>query len=189
MNMSVAAPSDAHAGSRPGKRGGARWYAVQCRPHREVGAAVHLANQDFEVFLPLREKTRRHARKIDNVRVPFFPGYLFVKLDVSRERWRSVNGTFGVVRLVMLGDRPAPAPRGVVEALIEACGPDGLLQRQEELAPGQRIRIVVGPFADFIGELERLTDANRVRVLLDIMGGQIAVTLSRMSVMPAADSD
>ena len=50
---------------------------------------------------------------------PIFPRYLFVVLDLDRDRWRSVNGTFGVARLVMMaGDRPQPAPHGVVEALV-----------------------------------------------------------------------
>src|SRR5256885_14696986 len=91
-----------------------RWYAVQCQPRRERTAAAHLLNQEFPVFLPLREKTRRHARKLESVRVPFFPGYLFVRLDLSRDRWRSVNGTLGVVHLVMQGQHPVPAPPGII---------------------------------------------------------------------------
>ena len=163
----------------------ARWYAVQCQPHRERGAAVHLANQNFEAFLPYREKTRRHARKIETVRVPFFPGYLFVRLDLTRDRWRSVNGTFGVVRIVMQGERPAPAPRGVVEGLKDACGEDDMLCWQAALTLGQSVRVLTGPFTDFIGELDQLTDTGRVRVLLNIMGGGVPVFLPRAYVASA----
>jgi len=172
----------------PSAAGEARWYAVQSQPHRERGAAAHLANQDFEVFLPCREKSRRHARRIDTVRVPFFPGYLFTRLDLARQQWRSINGTFGVVRVVMQGDRPAPAPRGIVEALIEASGEDGLLRWQPDLKLGQSVRVVVGPFSDFIGELDRMSDAGRVRVLLDIMGGRIPVELARTDIVPDGSS-
>ena len=135
--------------------------------------------------MPRREKTRRHARKIETVRAPFFPGYLFVHLDLTCQRWRSVNGTFGVSRLVMQGDRPAPAPHGVVEALIDACGEDGVLRWQADLAVGKPVRVVVGPFSDLIGELEQLTDAGRVRVLLNIMGAGTPVCLPRTYVVPA----
>jgi transcriptional antiterminator RfaH len=162
-----------------------RWYAVQCQPHRERGAAAHLANQDYHVFLPYREKNRRHARKIETVRVPYFPGYLFVRLDLTRDRWRSVNGTFGVVRLAMQGERPAPAPRGVVEALMEACGEDNLMSLQAGLTAGQPVRVLIGPFADLVGELEQLTDADRVRVLLDILGARTPVFFPRTYVVPA----
>jgi len=164
-----------------------RWYAVQCQPHRERTAAAHLANQDFPVFLPLREKTRRHAHKIESVKVPFFPGYLFVQLDLSRDRWRSVNGTLGVSHLVMQGQRPLPAPAGIIEALQENCDDAGVLLWAADLVPGQAVRVLTGPFADLIGELERMTDTGRLRVLLDIMGGRTPVLLPRGTVV-AADS-
>jgi len=164
-----------------------RWYAVQCQPHRERTAAAHLSNQDFRVFLPLREKTRRHARRIETVTVPFFPGYLFVQLDLSRDRWRSVNGTLGVVHLVMQGQRPLPAPEGIVEALKENCDAAGVLLWTADLVPGQAVRVLTGPFADLIGELERMTDTGRLRVLLDIMGGRTPVVLAPGTVV-AADS-
>jgi len=162
-----------------------RWYAVQCRPHHERIAALHLVNQDFRIFLPLRIKARRHARRIDTVRVPFFPGYLFVRLDLARDRWRSVNGTFGVTRLVMQGDRPAAAPRGIVETLIDTCGEDGVLRWQPALEPGQQVRVLTGPFAELIGELDRMSDGGRVRVLLNIMGTGTAVLLPRDNLVRA----
>ena len=163
----------------------ARWYAVQCQPHRERAAALHLANQKFVPFLPLRRKTRRHAHRIENVLVPFFPGYLFVAFDRERHQWRSVNGTFGVVRLVMQGERPAPAPAGFVEALHETCAEHGVVEWRADLKPGQAIRILTGPFSGLLGELDRMLDADRVRVLLGLMGGHFPVSLGRGDVVPA----
>lgn len=162
-----------------------RWYAVQCQPNRERAAAVHLANQNYEVFLPWRRKTRRHARRIETVLRPFFPGYLFLHLDLSRERWRPVNGTFGVVRIVMQGEVPAPAPRGMIETLMASCREDGVLEWRPDLVPGQRVRVTAGPFADLVGELDRLEESGRVRVLLNILGGEVPALLPRSSVVPA----
>jgi transcription elongation factor/antiterminator RfaH len=165
----------------------ARWYAVQCQPHRERAASVHLAHQKFSAFLPLRKKARRHARRIDTVRAPFFPGYLFIRLDLTRDRWRSVNGTFGVVRLVANGERPAPVPRGFVEALKDACDGSDVMALRTELVPGQSIRVLTGPFVDLVGRLDRVGETDRVRVMLEVMGGQIPVLLPREDVV-AADS-
>lgn len=162
-----------------------RWYAVHCQPHRESAAAAHLKNQDFAVFLPKREKIVRHARKIEKVRRPFFPGYLFLNLDLDRERWRSINSTVGVVRIVMQNERPAPAPIGVIEALKAACGDDDILHVNADFSIGQKVRVIGGPFADFVGELDQLTDVERVRVLLDIMGGRTRVVLPREYLAPA----
>ena len=165
-----------------------RWYAVHCLSNRETMASLNLLNQDFPIFLPRRQRTRRHARKIDVVLAPFFPGYLFVHLDLKRDQWRKVNGTYGVGRLVMQGEAPAPAPRGVVEALREACDESGVLRLPgDELKPGQSVRIVAGPFSDFVGEIDRLEDSERVRVLLDIMGGGVPVMLPKNCVLPAGD--
>ena len=161
-----------------------RWYAVHCQPHREGAAAAHLANQDFSVFLPHHEKTRRHARKIEKVRRPFFPGYLFIQLDIGRERWRCVNSTFGVIRIVSQNERPAPAPRGVIEELMAACDEDGILRWKTEFSLGQKVRVVSGPLTELVGELDQLTDADRVRVLLDIMGGSTRVVLPRDYLVP-----
>jgi transcription antitermination factor NusG len=45
--------------------------------------------------------------------------------------------------------------------------------------------VIGGPFADFVGELDQLTDSERVRVLLDIMGGRTRVVLPRDYLTPA----
>ena len=161
-----------------------RWYAVKCSSHRESVASSHLQNQNFPVFLPLRQVTRRHARKFELVLRPFFPGYLFVSLDLKRDRWRSINGTYGVAHLVMQGDWPAPAPVGIVESLHEKCNERGVLRQFADIEPGQSVRIIEGAFADFIGELDRLDADDRVRVLLELMGGQTPIFLPRHSVVP-----
>ena len=164
-------------------RRGPRWYAVQCLSHREFAAAAHLHNQSFEVFLPRRRKVRRHARRVETILVSFFPGYLFVSFDLSRDRWRSINGTHGVASLVMQGDYPAPVPVGVVEALRESCDEMSIIQWRPKIAPGEPVRVLAGPFSDMIGELDRLEGPGRVRVLLDIMGGRIPAVLPRDSIV------
>jgi transcription elongation factor/antiterminator RfaH len=162
-----------------------RWFAVQCLSRREAGAAAHLGNQGYETFLPCCRKIRRHARRIDTVLAPFFPGYLFVAMDLSRDRWRSVNGTYGVARLVMQGDAPAPLPVDFVATLRRACDERGVMSPGRDLKPGQSVRFLAGPFADSVGELERLDGPDRVRVLLDILGRGTSVTVSRDIVIHA----
>ncbi len=171
----------------PARAGGPRWFAVHSLPHREAGAQRQLEYQGFQTFLPRSRKIRRHARKLETILAPIFPRYLFVGLDLDRDRWRSVNGTFGVARLVMMaGDRPQPVPHGVVEALIASTDSRGVLRFDEagRLAVGQKARILAGPFAEQIGLLQRLDNNGRVRLLLDIMGGGIAVTVPSAALVP-----
>ncbi len=152
---------------------------MHTQPNRELRANSQLENQGYEVFLPRRLKTVRHARKLTNVAAPFFPRYLFVRLDLLQHRWRSVNGTFGVSSLVMQGEKPHPVPRGVVEAMIASVDTSGFLCFKESLALGTRVRLAAGPFAEQLGILDRLDDSGRVRVLLDIMGAAVPVYVER----------
>jgi len=148
-----------------------RWYAVQCASRREAYAALHLKRQNFDVLFPVRMATRRHARKLESVRTPFFPGYLFVAFEPAKTRWRAINGTRGVVRLVGCGDAPTPVPSRVMTALKSECDPDGVLSRRPDFTTGQPLRVVAGAFADIVGTFERLDEDGRVRLLLEMMGG------------------
>jgi transcription elongation factor/antiterminator RfaH len=161
-----------------------RWYAVQCLSNREFVAAVQLHNQGFATFLPCQLKTRRHARRFDSVRRPLFPGYLFVQLDLARDRWRSVNGTLGVVKLVGRAEQPSAAPAGSIEAIRAACDESDVIHVSADIAPGDVVRVTCGPFSELVGKLERLDGAARVRVLLELMGRRTSVVLPRDQIIP-----
>ena len=168
--------------------GGERWYVVRTLAQRERHAAQQLANQNYCAFLPLHLKNRRHARKVETISTPLFPRYLFVILDRSRDRWRSINGTLGVERLLMCGGEPQPVPPGLVENLIQAADDESIIHFDYAFRPGQKIKVTSGPFADFIGRLERLDDRGRVSVLLELMGGSVRVALPQDLVVPHDDA-
>jgi transcriptional antiterminator RfaH len=163
---------------------GERWYAVYAQPHREARAHQQLKAQGFQAFLPQYRKTVRHARKITLQNAPFFPRYLFVALDLDRDQWRSVNGTFGVTCLVMDGARPRVVPAGIVESLIELSS-TGAVDLGQGLKVGDRVRILSGPFADLVGELVRVDGPERVRVLLKLLSGAVPASISRRDLMRA----
>lgn len=156
-----------------------RWFVAQTLHHREKLAALHLEAQGFPIFLPRFRKTVRHARQLREVVAPVFPGYIFLFLDTERDRWRSINGTFGIARLVSAHGKPVPVPIGIVEGLIAAMDQSGLVRLGGELTPGQSVRVVAGPFAGQLGMLERLDGKGRVRVLLQIMGGEAPLIIDR----------
>jgi transcription elongation factor/antiterminator RfaH len=189
--MSIPNPAqpagDAAATNRPGALSdGERWYAVHTLPFAEMRAEGQLQRQGFRTFQPKRHKTVRHARQSSTVEAPFFPRYLFIGLDLARHQWRKVNGTFGVSRLVMRGDRPHPVPCGVVEALIAAADARGILQLGDKLQLGETVRLMAGPFAEHLAILDHLDDAGRVRVLLEILGRQVAISTGVNNLLPAS---
>jgi transcriptional antiterminator RfaH len=152
---------------------------VQAKTGQEDYAELNLRRQGCTTFLPKSLKTIRHARKITTIKSAFFPGYLFVSLDLERERWRSIDSTYGVLRLVKAHDRPLATPVGLVEDLMAATGVDGLLDRASALRPGASARFIGGPFTDQLVVVERMSGPDRVRVLLSIMGQSVPVEAQR----------
>ena len=166
--------------------GAEQWFVVQCISRREKFAQLNLTNQHYRTFLPFFWKTVRHARQTRTVQQALFPGYLFIQLDLNKDRWRSVNGTFGVSRMIMSGERPAIVPYSIIHALMQHIDDKGAVRLDDGLKAGQKIKIVSGPMTDLIGELLSLDDNGRVRVLLEIMSGKIVVTLNRENLHPAS---
>ena len=186
LNLKLAPPADHKPAPTPPSilSGCERWYAVHTLPFAEARAERQLRRQEFRTFQPKRHKTIRHARKLKMIEAPFFPRYLFIVLDLGRHQWRSVNGTIGVSRLVMCGDRPNPVPHGVVEALVEATDALGILQFGRNLQLGGSVRLLAGPFAEQIAILHNLGDAGRVQVLLHILGRQVAISTKANNLLP-----
>ncbi|OWK21513.1 hypothetical protein AJ88_19875 [Mesorhizobium amorphae CCBAU 01583] len=155
-------------------------------PGKEAIAEQHLFRQGFVSFVPRAQRTVRHARQLSTRAAAYFPGYMFVALDVTQHRWRSVNGTIGVRSLIMQGDRPSPVPLGLVERFIALTGKDGLLDFSGGLKPGSSVRILSGPFAELIGRLDRLDSTGRARVLVAIMNGEIPIDLESSGLVAIA---
>jgi transcription antitermination factor NusG len=155
-------------------------------PHRENQAQFNLHRLGFRSFLPRLRRTVRHARRSLETLQPLFPGYIFIIIDLSKHRWRSVNGTFGIASLIMGAEQPRPVPPGVVEALIVSYASCGALRLDDGLEIGQKVRILSGPFNETLCRLAHLDDRGRVRVLLEIMGMEVVAQLERSAIAPAA---
>jgi len=63
-----------------------RWYVVHTQPNGEGRADLNLCRQGFATYLPRYARRRRHARRQEVVKRPLFPRYLFVGLDLARDR-------------------------------------------------------------------------------------------------------
>lgn len=165
---------------------GPQWYVAQTHPRAETKAAEHLTRQGFGVYLPHFRKKRRHARRIDEVKAPLFPRYLFVSIDVATQRWLSIQSTVGVARLICNGDVPAVVQPGIVDALRQREDEGGFIK----LAPrpfklGEELRVLDGAFTGTLGLFEGMTDNERVTILLDLLGRKVRVNLDAESVAAA----
>ena len=156
------------------------WYALHVKPHKERLVYERLLAPDgipalageegslsYKVFFPsvrVKPKNPRAAK----VR-PYFPGYLFVYADLDTLGANAFNWVPGTRGLVSFGGEPAVVPDRLIRELqervvrIEASG--GLVF--DSFQPGDRIRIIDGPFAGFDGIFDsELPGSERVQVLL-----------------------
>ena len=174
------------AGQGLSLRAGERWLCVHTAPRQEMVAAANLTLQGYRNFVPTVLKKVRHARKTTAVRSAFFPRYIFAIIDPETQAWRPINGTIGVRALVMENERPKFVPSGVVESLVEATNTEGMLDFSDDIKIGQQVRLLDGPFANFVGELARLDHRGRVAILLQVLGGERLVVAQQASLQPVS---
>lgn len=164
----------------------ARWYLLQTQPHAESRAQEHLRRQGFTTYLPRLIKSRRHARKTEQVSRPLFPRYMFVLIDSTQQGWQAIRSTFGVSQLVGGEHGPIAVRDGVIEALQQREGADGHFRIDTpKFLRGAAVRVLDGVFASCLGLFDSMSDRDRVAVLLDLLGRRVRVVLEAESVAAA----
>jgi transcriptional antiterminator RfaH len=158
---------------------GDSWYVVQTQVNAEAKAARNLLRQGFEIYLPRYLKRRSHARKIEKVAAPLFPRYLFVRIDMATQRWRSIHSTFGVSRLVSNGSGPAPLAQEIISCLKAREEERGFIQLDHRpiFALGAKVRVLAGIFAENLGLFDGMADRDRITILLDLLGRKVRVSI------------
>src|ERR1700693_233799 len=154
-----------------------RWYVVHTQAQGEDRADLNLRRQGFVTYLPRYLRARRHARRTETIASPLFPRYLFVAMDVARDRWRAVQSTLGLSNLVAVGGDPIPLPEGVVDEIRARESEQGLVRLglPAGVEPGSPVRLIDGVFAEHKGVFERLADGRRVTVLLKLLGREVRI--------------
>ena len=165
---------------------GTSWFAVQTHGGKEALAMTNLRRQGYEAWCPMMSKQVRRGRRTETVLRPLFPRYIFVSLDLSVQRWKPVDSTFGVSKLLKIGDAPAPLPAGLVARLIDLTNEAGAIDFSDHLQPGDQVKVISGSFDDWIGEVVRLPEQNRVILLLQMAGRAVPVSLPISRVIKVA---
>ena len=156
------------------------WFVAQLRPQGLARAQTHLQRQEIESFSPQVLATVTRAGVLREARRPLFPGYLFVSFDPATPGWSAINGTRGISRLILSAPyRPQPLPAALMAALIARCDASGLLSTGDDLTVRDRIRVLSGPFADLVTTIETVLDAERIGILIDLMGRKVRTSVPR----------
>ena len=158
------------------------WYALYTKPNKEHQVNALLQGREIETYLPaVRRKVRRRDRPD---RVVYFPCYLFVRLDFNVVPRSSIAWMPGVRRIVSAGDQPATVADEIVE-LIRCRLEDVKEVGYGKLKQGDRVRIKSGPLRDLEAVFDQpVSAADRVRILLDVMGRMTPVEIDYSQIVP-----
>ncbi len=155
------------------------WYAIWLRSHHEHRVSEQLVAKGFHTFLPeLRTWSRRFGPAHD-LRVPMFPGYLFVREVLDKRRYVELLKVRGIVRVLEDGwSRLTPVPDEDVEA-IQRISRAGLpVSPHAYLRQGARVRVLDGPLTGLEGIFIREGQApGRLVVSMHMLGRSVAVEM------------
>jgi transcriptional antiterminator RfaH len=158
-----------------------QWYALHTKPRKERQVNALLQERGIETYLPtVRRKARRRDRPD---RVVYFPCYLFARIDFRVTPRSSIDWMPGIRRIIRSGDKPAVVADEIVDTVrrrlegIEEIGYSNLRQ-------GDRVRITSGPLRDLEAVFDQpLSSAERVRILLDVMGRMMPAEIDRSDIV------
>ena len=146
------------------------WYALRTKPNKEAFLAQQLEALDIEVYYPCL-----HVRPVNprsRKKRPYFPGYLFVRVDLKDGKASGLKWMPGVADLVSVDGQPASIPDHLVIAIRRQVDylNNSAQQGLKELQHGDRVKILSGPFAGYEGIFDAHLDGrDRVRVLLNFL--------------------
>ena len=154
------------------------WYALHTKSRFENVVNEGLEKKSLEVFLPkIQVKSKRRDRKL-LIRVPLFPGYLFVKTNLNPNEHIEILKTVGAVRLVGNKAGPVSIPDDTLESLKIMVATDHPVATGSRFKKGDRVMVVEGPFEGVIGTFVRYRGKERVIVNIEALGQYAGVDVS-----------
>lgn len=151
------------------------WFILQHKPNAHQIAKKNLNQQGFETFLPMYDSTSRKSSRFVSASQPLFPGYMFIAFNKANPEWHKINNTYGVSRLITFGNSLHSIPNTFIENLKKRCDFSDKLSSIKELKKGDQVKILKGPFANFIANVETHETNQRIWIMLDLMGRKTKV--------------
>ena len=146
------------------------WYVLHTKSRFENVVNEKKKKKSMEVFLPkVKVRSRRRDRKV-MIRVPLFPGYLFVKTNLAPVEHLEIVKTVGVVRLIGNKEGPISVPSDTIDSLKIMVKGDNTVTTGTRFRKGDRVIVVHGPFAGVIGTFARYRGKGRVIVDIEALG-------------------
>ena len=175
------------------EQGERQWYAIhtysgyenKVKSHLEARInSMEMRNKIFRVIVPMEEEVEIKQGQRRTVQRKVFPGYVLVEMVMSDEAWYVVRNTPGVTSFVGSGTRPVPLQDHEISSILKQVTKETEKPKAKiSFAKGQSVRVVDGPFTEFIGTVSDINmDRNKVTVLVSFFGRETPVVLDFLQV-------
>jgi transcription termination/antitermination protein NusG len=169
----------------------ARWYVVHTYSGYENKVKTNLEHriesmgaQDliFRVVIPTEDEIEIREGQRRTVQKKVFPGYVLVQMLLDDHSWHVVRNTPGVTGFVGAGSRPTPLMDDEVDQILNAMKREAP-KLKVSFSRGERVKVVDGPFTDFIGVVDDINaEKGKVRVLVSFFGRETPVELDFLQI-------
>lgn len=168
----------------------AQWYVVHAYSGHEEKVkknlekrieSMDMQDQILEVFVPMEDEIEIKDGKRRHVQKRIFPGYILVKMIMTDESWYVVRNTPGVTSFVGSGNKPVPLQESELRSILKQVKQEP--QIRVEFQVGESVRVVDGPFADFLGKVDEINaEKGKLKVLVNMFGRETPVELDLLQV-------
>ncbi len=176
-------PEEEHKSRRKNEK---RWYIVHTYSGYENKVKsnlekrieyMNMSDKIFRVEVPQKTVTQIKNGKKHEKDEKIFPGYVLVEMIMDEDSWYVVRHTAGVTKFVGSAKKPIPAKESEIKKIIHRS--TSQVQKIElDVKAGDKIRIISGPFADFVGDItEVYPDKAKLRVNVSVFGRETPVEL------------
>ncbi|HNZ39938.1 MAG TPA: transcription termination/antitermination protein NusG [Candidatus Latescibacteria bacterium] len=177
-----------------------RWYAVHTLSGHEnkvlhylknSAEALALGDQIGEVVIPIEDVPEMREGKRVTTKRRFLPGYVLIEMELTSQSRYVVENTPGVTGFVTTGGRsskePAPLRPSDVERILQQVERKSTAPETDSAyRPGDFVKVVDGPFSDFVGVVEAFDTAKgKVTIAVSIFGRPTKVELDLLQIEPA----
>jgi transcriptional antiterminator NusG len=170
---------------------GRAWYVVHCYSGDEEKVkhnleqrteTMEMSDRIFQVVVPTEDEIEIRNGKRRTVERRVFPGYILVQMLLTDDSWYVVRNTPGVTGFVGMGNEPTPLRPEEVQAIVRRMEVEAP-KIKVTFKPGQKVRIIDGPFNEFIGVVDEIDmERAKVRVLVSFFGRETPVELDFLQV-------
>lgn len=178
------------------------WYIVNTfsgfensvkRAIEERSAATELADCFEEILVPSEQTTEKRGNRTIKTTKKFFPGYIFIRMELTKEAWHLVSNTPRVTGFLG-GKTPRPVHQREIDRMLGKAEPETQTATTQEEAVvevnyrvGEQVRVKTGAFANFTGDIEEINpDKRKIWLSVSIFGRPTRVEVEFSEVEPAA---